>query len=81
MSAKAEREQDLITRIFGGIFGQKALQDTTPFGMKRMAEEEMHELYPATTTEFAEPVEGDEPEVARFRPLLAKTRLERRKLR
>lgn len=49
--------------------------------MKRMAQEEMDELYPATTTEFAEPVEGDDATVSQFRPLLAKTRLERRKLR
>lgn len=80
-TAEPEPEADVITKIFGTIFGQKALQDTAPFGMKRMAEEEMHELYPATTTEFAAPVSGDSSEVSLFRPLLAKTRLEKRRLR
>ncbi len=72
---------DLITRIFGGIFGKGALEDRKPFGMQRMSEESMHELYPATTTEFAEPVPTDDPEMALFRPLLAKTRLEALPLR
>ena len=29
-------QPDLVERIFGGLFGKKALQDRTPFGMKRM---------------------------------------------
>ena len=41
----------------------------------------MYELYPATTTDFAEPVEGDDEFVGLFRPLLAKTRLEQLPLR
>lgn len=44
--------------------------------MKRMSEEALVEQYPATTTEFADPVPGDSADVALFRPLLAKTRLE-----
>lgn len=54
----------------------QALEDPEPAGMKRMSEEALAEQYPATTTEFAKPVAGDSPEVALFRPLLAKTRLE-----
>ena len=68
-------DTDLITRIFKGIFGKKALEERKPFGMQRMSEESMHELYPATTTEFADPVSTDDAEMSLFRPLLAKTRL------
>jgi len=38
-------------------------------------------MYLAPLDEFAEAVEGDAPEVARFRPLLARTQLERAPLR
>jgi hypothetical protein len=56
------------------------LDDPEPMGMKRMRAEEFPEVYPATTTEFAEAVEGDEEEVALFRPLLARTQLEEKEL-
>lgn len=49
--------------------------------MKRMSDEAYAEQSVATTTEFAAPLEGDSPEVALFRPLLARTRLERAPLR
>lgn len=52
-----------------------------PFGLKRMSEEDFPEIYPATTTEFAAPVDSDTPDMAAFRPLLAKTQLERKQLR
>lgn len=42
-----------------------------------MSEEALMEQYPATTTEFADPVKSDSPEVALFRPLLAQTRLQK----
>ena len=67
--------------MVGKIFGKAALEDRKPFGMQRMSEESMQELYPATTTEFAEAVAGDSPDMALFRPLLAKTRLEKKGLR
>ena len=78
---KADSSPDIITRLFGAVFGQRALEDKTPFGLKRMEDQDMYELYPATTTDFAEPVEGDDESVALFRPLLAKTRLEKLPLR
>jgi hypothetical protein len=49
--------------------------------LKRLDDKALQELYPATTTEFADPVEGDDPTVAAFRPLLAKTQLETLPLR
>lgn len=41
----------------------------------------MNELYPATTTEFADPISTDDEEMTLFRPLLARTRLEALPLR
>ncbi|CAL8463201.1 g2735 [Coccomyxa elongata] len=67
--------------MVGAVFGKKALQAAEPFGMKRMSDEAYNEQSVATTTEFAVPVPGDSPEVALFRPLLAKTRLETKPLR
>ena len=75
--SKPDSSPDIITRLFGAVFGQQALEDKIPFGLKRMEDQDMYELYPATTTDFAEPVEGDDESVALFRPLLAKTRLEK----
>ncbi|GMH42943.1 hypothetical protein BSKO_10865 [Bryopsis sp. KO-2023] len=72
---------DFAERIFGGLFGKKALDDREPFGLKRLDADECPELYPATTTEFADPVEGDSEEIALFRPLLAKTQLQKEPLR
>ena len=72
---------DFIERAFGALFGNKALGASEPFGMKRMSDEAYNEQSVATTTEFAEPVGGDSEEVARFRPLLARTRLEKLPLR
>lgn len=63
-----------------GKFGKKVLEDPEPLGMKRMRQEDFPEMYPATTTEFADPVEGDDEEVAAFRPLLAATQLQEKEL-
>ena len=71
-------QPDFIERLVGGLFGKAALEDRTPMGLKRLDNPEM---YPATTTEFAAAVPGDSPEVAAFRPLLARTQLEARPLR
>lgn len=76
-----EDQPDLIERIFGRLFGVKALEERSPGGMKRMSEEALLEQYPATLTEFAEPVSGDDDIMASFRPLLAQTRLQKLPLR
>ena len=78
LRAKSEDKQDLdlIERLFGRLFGKRALEAESPLGMKRMTPETFPEQYPATTTEFAAPVAGDSDRVAWFRPLLAQTRLE-----
>lgn len=76
-----EDKPDFIERAFGALFGSKALGASEPFGMKRMSDEAYNEQSIATTTDFADPVEGDTEEVALFRPLLAKTRLEKLNLR
>lgn len=70
---------DMIESLVGMIFGKNALEDRSPLGMKRISTPEM---YPATTDEFALPLQGDCPEVARYvRPVLAATQLERLPLR
>ena len=79
--ASKEDKPDFIERAFGALFGSKALGASEPFGMKRMSDEAYNEQSVATTTDFADPVEGDTEEVALFRPLLAKTRLENVNLR
>ncbi len=76
-----EDQPDLIERIFGRLFGVKALEERSPGGMKRMSEEALLEQYPATLTEFAAPVSGDDEVMASFRPLLAQTRLQKMPLR
>lgn len=75
-----DHRPDFIERLVVGIFGKKVLDDPEPMGMKRMQYEDFPEVYPATTTEFAAPVEGDDEEVAAFRPLLARTQLEEKEL-
>lgn len=80
--AGSEKDQpDLIERIFGRVFGSKALEERSPGGMKRMSEEAMLEQHPATLTEFAAPVNSDDKTMAVFRPLLAQTRLQKLPLR
>jgi hypothetical protein len=49
--------------------------------MARFGKERFPEQYPATIDEWAEPVEGDTPEIAMLRPLLKNTNLETRNLR
>ena len=74
-------QPDLIERIVGRLFGKQALDDRAPGGMQRMSDEALLEQYPATLTEFADPVESDDKEMAVFRPLLAQTRLQKLPLR
>lgn len=81
-ASKNSREQpDLVERVFGKLFGQTALDNRSPGGMKRMSDEAMLEQYPATTTEFAAVLDSDDSTVQTFRPLLAQTRLEKLPLR
>lgn len=75
---ESEQQPDFIEAMVGKLFGKQALEDPSPFGMPRLSNPEM---YPATTTEFADPMEGDDPEVAVVRSLLACTQLETAKLR
>lgn len=68
---------DIIERIHAFFFGKKQAE---PFGLRRFDRNRFPELYPATLDEFADPVEGDTEEIALFRPLLARTQLEKRPL-
>lgn len=74
-------QPDFIERAVGALFGRKALQAAEPFGMKRMSDEAYAEQSVATLTELAAPVAGDSQDIRLFRPLLAKTRLEKASLR
>lgn len=84
-SAKSDEEDkpaetgspDIIERVYSFFFGAKQKE---PFGLKRFDRDRFPELYPATLDEFAEPVEGDTEEMSLFRPLLARTQLEKRSL-
>lgn len=66
----------MATRIAKFVFGDKALEDMEPAGLKRMTVEDWPDQWPPVKDEFAAPVNGDVPEVAAFRPLLKQTQLE-----
>ncbi|GAB0496362.1 hypothetical protein MMPV_007674 [Pyropia vietnamensis] len=68
----------LVERLFTFFFGAI---EAEPLGLKRFDRDRFPELYPATLTESAPPVDGDDAEVATFRPLLARTQLAARPLR
>lgn len=80
-SKDSSDQPDLVERVFGRLFGQTALDNRSPGGMKRMSDEAMLGQYPATTTEFAAALESDDASMQTFRPLLAQTRLEKLPLR
>eukprot|EP00177_Eucheuma_denticulatum_P007257 GFKZ01013207.1.p1 GENE.GFKZ01013207.1~~GFKZ01013207.1.p1 ORF type:complete len:301 (+),score=38.75 GFKZ01013207.1:414-1316(+) len=65
-------EPDFIERAYSFFFGPKQAE---PFGLKRFDRDRFPELYPATLDEFAPPNPTDSPEIALFRPLLARTQL------
>lgn len=71
-------EDDPIEKIFGVFFGKK---EKAPMGMARFGQERFPEQYPAVLDEWADPVEGDDAEMASLRPLLKNTNLETRNLR
>ena len=71
-------DDDPIEKIFGVFFGKK---EKAPQGMARFGSERFPEQYPATLDEWADPVEGDDAEMALLRPLLKNTNLEKRNLK
>jgi len=80
-NSNSEDSPDLIESFVGKIFGKKVLEDSSPFGMKRMSAEDYPEMYPAVTDHWAAPVQGDSPDIAVIRPLLARTQLEKARIR
>lgn len=50
-------------------------------GLKRLSDEAAKELYPATTEEWAQPLEGEGAEESMLRPMLAQTSIETSPLR
>ena len=71
-------EDDPVEKIFGFFFGKR---EAAPMGLKRMTKEQFPERYPATKTEWAEPVRTDDIEMADIRPLMKNTNLETRSLK
>jgi hypothetical protein len=76
--AEPEEEPEIVEKIFTFFFGKP---EEEPFGLKRFGRERFPEQYPATTTEWADPVESDDKEMAVVRPLLKNTNLEDRGLK
>ena len=78
LHAKDADSPDLIESWVGKIFGKKALEDRSPGGMKRL---DVPEMFGPVLDRWADPVEGDSPDAALIRPLLAGTQLESTPLR
>eukprot|EP00775_Hariotina_reticulata_P011277 gene11276-11426_t len=78
--AQKDEEYDVVTRWVGKIFGQSAIEDKNPMGLKRMDWSQVKDLE-VTTDRWAAPVGSDDPLMARVRPLLAGTQLEEEPLR
>ena len=70
-------EGDYIENMFTTFFGKPVEGEVA--GLARTAG--APDTYPATKTEFADPVEGDDVEMARLRPMLKNTNLETLRLR
>jgi len=70
-------ESDPVEKIFGFFFGKR---EEEPLGLARFGPDKFPEQYPATTTEWAEPLETDDKDMAKLRPLLKNTNLETRGL-
>lgn len=68
---------DIVERMWTAVFGKK---EEAPFGLARFDRDRFPELYLATLDEFAESMSVDTEEIATFRPLLARTQLEKREL-
>jgi hypothetical protein len=76
-SQQADEEPDFVEKMFSVFFGKP---EKNPMGLKRFGRADFPEQYPATIDTWADPVEGDDKEVALLRPLLKNTSLERRRL-
>ena len=70
--------EDPVEKLFGFFFGKR---EAEPMGMKRFGSARFPEQYPATTTEWADPVASDSKDMAKVRPLLKNTNLETRALK
>ena len=70
-------EPDLAEKVFSFFFGAP---EAEPMGLKRFGKERFPEQYPAVIDEWADPVESDSVEIAKYRPLLKNTNLEDRPL-
>jgi len=55
---------DPVEKIFSFFFGER---EAAPMGMKRMTKDQFPERYPATKTEWADPVSSDDAEMASIR--------------
>ena len=71
-------KDDPVEAIFAFFFGQR---EAEPMGMKRFGSTRFPEQYPATKTEWADPVATDDRDMAKVRPLLKNTNLETRSLK
>ena len=69
---------DPVEKLFGFFFGKR---EAEPMGMKRFGSGRFPEQYPATITEWADPVASDTKDMAQVRPLLKNTNLETRGLK
>ena len=70
-------DDDPVDKIFNFFFGKK---EEEPMGMARFGPDRFPEQYPATKTEFAEPVLSDDKVMQTIRPYLKNTNLETRAL-
>eukprot|EP00882_Tetradesmus_deserticola_P017578 GHRQ01018830.1.p2 GENE.GHRQ01018830.1~~GHRQ01018830.1.p2 ORF type:complete len:241 (+),score=65.70 GHRQ01018830.1:812-1534(+) len=84
LTARAQKqdseEYDLVTRMVGKLFGKAVVEDQSPFGLKRMDWSSVQDLE-VTTDRWGDPVQTDDPLMAKVRPLLAGTQLETETLR
>lgn len=69
---------DPVEKIFSFFFGKR---EEAPMGMSRFGPDRFPEQYPATKTEWAEPVVSDDKEMTMIRLFLKNTNLEKRPLR
>jgi hypothetical protein len=74
--ASPEGWETMFSKLFSSV-GASPEQ----MGMERFDRNKFPELFPATLTEFADPVAGDDEDVVLFRPLLARTSLQERALK
>lgn len=75
MDARDENDNGVIGKLFKLFFGE---EEARPLGLGRTSG--APDTYPATTTEFAEPLADDGPGVRELRPLLKNSLLEFRRL-